>query len=60
MYIDILRRLRGAVERKRSENGEPMEFLLHDNSPALRSILVMDFLAKSSVITLEYPPPILS
>jgi transposase len=31
-------------------------FLLHDNAPAHRSILVKDFWAKNSVATLEHPP----
>ena len=31
-------------------------FLLHDNAPAHRSILVKDSLAKNSVTTLEHPP----
>jgi len=31
-------------------------FLLHDNAPAHRSVLVKDFLAKYSVTTLEHSP----
>jgi transposase len=31
-------------------------FLLHDNAPAHRSVLVKDFLAKTKVTTLELPP----
>jgi transposase len=31
-------------------------FLLHDNAPAHRSVLVKDFLAKNNVTTLENPP----
>jgi hypothetical protein len=31
-------------------------FLLHDNAPAHQSVLVKDFLAKSSVTTLEHLP----
>jgi hypothetical protein len=31
-------------------------FLLHDNAPAHRSILVKDFLAKNSVTTLDHLP----
>jgi transposase len=30
-------------------------FLLHDNAPAHRSVLVKDFLAKTNVTTLELP-----
>jgi len=31
-------------------------FFLHDNAPAHRLVLVMDFLAKNNVTTLEHPP----
>jgi len=31
-------------------------FLLHDNAPAHRSVLVKDFLAKNNVTTLQHPP----
>jgi len=31
-------------------------FFLHDNAPAHRAVLVIDFLAKNSVTTLELPP----
>jgi histone-lysine N-methyltransferase SETMAR len=31
-------------------------FLLHDNAPAHRSVLVKDFIAKNIVTTLEHPP----
>jgi len=38
------------------KNGElAVCFWLHDNSPAHRSVFVKDFLAKSSVTTLEHP-----
>ena len=32
-------------------------FLLHDNAPVNRSLLVMDFSAKNNVKTLEHPHP---
>jgi len=32
-----------------------MWFLLHDNTPAHRPVLVKDFLAKNNVTTLEHP-----
>ena len=57
MYIDVLRRLRDAVKRKYPEKWRiNIWFLLHDNAPTHRSILVKDFLAKSNVTTLEHPP----
>ena len=55
MYIDI-RHLSNAVRRKRPKHGEPTgDFLLHNNAPAHRSVLVQDFLVKNSVTTLEHP-----
>ena len=55
MHINILRRLRNAVRRKRPEKRRTNSwFLLHDNAPAHRSILVEDFLAKNNVTTLEH------
>jgi hypothetical protein len=57
LCIDILCRLRGAVRRKRPEKRRTVSwFLLHDNAPAHRSVLVKDFLTKNDVATLEYPP----
>ena len=57
IYIDILRQPRDAVRRKSPEKWRTNSwFLLHDNSPAHRSVLVKDFLAKNSVTALENPP----
>jgi len=57
MYIDILRRLRDAVRRKHSKKLRTNSwFLLHDNAPAHRSVLVMDYLAKNYVTALEHTP----
>ena len=57
MCIDILRRFRGAVKRKRPENWRTKSwFLLHDNAPTHRSTLAKDFLAKNNVTALEHPP----
>ena len=53
MYNDILRRLSGAVRRKRPLKWRTNRFLLHDNAPAHRSVLVKDFLAKRNVTTQE-------
>jgi len=56
MDIDILRRFRCAVRRKRPANRETKSwFLLHDNAPSHRSVLVKDFLAKNNVRRLEHP-----
>ena len=51
------RHLRDAVRRKRFEKLRTNSwFLLHDNAPAHRSVLVKDFPAKNNVTTLEPPP----
>ena len=47
------RRLRDAARRKRSEKLRTNSwFLLHDNAPAHRSVLIKDFPAKNNVTTL--------
>ena len=57
MYIDILRRLRDIVKGKCPEKWRTNSwFLLHDNAPTHRSVLVKDFSAKSNVKTVEHPP----
>jgi hypothetical protein len=57
MYIDILHRPRDAVRRKHSDKWRTSSrFLLHDNAPVQRSILVKGFFAKNNVITLEHSP----
>jgi transposase len=57
MYIDILRRLRDAVTRKRPEKWRTRSCcLLHNNAPAYRSVFVKDFLANDNVTILELPP----
>jgi len=56
MYIDILRLFRDAVRTKRPEKWSSIcWFLLHDNAPTHRLVLVKDFLSKN-VTTLEHPP----
>jgi len=57
MNIDILRRVRNAVGRKRSQKWRINNwFLLHDNAAAHGSVLAQDFLANNNVTTLEHPP----
>jgi hypothetical protein len=57
MYIDILRRLRDAVRRKRPEKWRTnSSLLLHGNAPANQSVFVKDFSVKNNVTTLENPP----
>ncbi|KAJ4443895.1 hypothetical protein ANN_05682 [Periplaneta americana] len=53
LYVEILRRLREAVRRKRPEKWvENNWFLMHDNAPAHRAIIVKNFLATA----LDHPP----
>jgi hypothetical protein len=55
-HIDVLRRLRDAVRRKHHEKWRTdVWFLLHDNAPAHRPVLVKDFLIKNNVTTLDHP-----
>ena len=55
MYIDILRHLSDAVRRKHPEKCRISSwFLLHDNDPVHRSVLVKDFPANNNVTTLEH------
>jgi len=57
MYTDVLRRLRDADRTKHPQNWRTNSwFLLHDNAPAHRSVLVKDFLAKNNMTTLEHSP----
>jgi hypothetical protein len=57
MYISILRCLRDAVRKKRPEKWRTNSwFLLDDNAPAHRSVLVKDELARNDVTILEHFP----
>jgi hypothetical protein len=57
MYIYILRRLNDAVRKKKKKKWRTSSwFLFQDNAPAHRSVVVMDFLAKNNVTTLEHSP----
>jgi hypothetical protein len=56
MYIGLLHRLRDAVKKKRHEKWwAKSSFLLHENIPAYRSVLIKDFLAKNNVTTIHHP-----
>jgi hypothetical protein len=55
MPINILGHLRDAVRRKCHEKWRTNSwFLLYDNAPAHRSVLVMDILAKNDLTTLQH------
>jgi len=56
-YLDILRRLRESIRRKRPQFWQSGDwYLLHDNAPAHRSQLVTQFLAKTHTTVLPHPP----
>ncbi|KAJ4448728.1 hypothetical protein ANN_00119 [Periplaneta americana] len=57
LYVEIFRRLLDAVRRKRPEKWvENNWFLMHDNAPAHRAIIVKNFLAMHNITALDHPP----
>ena len=56
-YLEVLRRLRESVRRKRPEKWQDGNWILqHDNAPAHTSHLVQQFLAKHGTVQLQQPP----
>jgi hypothetical protein len=56
-YLELLKRLREAVRRKRPELW-PIDWILHyDNAPAHKALSVKQLLAKKSVTEMEHAPP---
>ncbi|KAJ4429679.1 hypothetical protein ANN_21880 [Periplaneta americana] len=56
LYVEILLRLRNAVRRKRPEKWvENNWFLMHDNAPAHRAIIVKNFLPRHNITDLSPP-----
>ena len=56
-YVEVLKRLRDAVRRKRPRFWSRGDWLLHhDNAPAHSSNLVQQFLAKRKIVQLRQPP----
>ncbi|GBO18478.1 hypothetical protein AVEN_231257-1 [Araneus ventricosus] len=57
LYLEILKRLRDAIRRKRPEKWATNDwFLLHDNAPPHRALIVKKYLTRHSVTNLEHPP----
>jgi hypothetical protein len=55
-YVEMLKRLREAVSRKRPEL-RPSDWILHhDSAPAHKALPVKQFLAQKSVTEIEHPP----
>jgi len=56
-YVEVLRRLRESVPRKRPEKWRDDYWILHnDNAPAHTSHFVQQFLAKRGTTQLQQPP----
>ena len=56
-YLEVLKRLRDAVRRKRPEMWRSGEWLLHqDNAPAHTALSVRQFLTKNEMTTALHPP----
>ena len=56
LYLQVLRRLKRAVGRKRRELWPNAWILHHDNAPAHSCRIVQDFLDKHEISTLTHPP----
>lgn len=56
-YLGVLKRLWDRIHRVRPEYKEVGSwFLLHDNAPSHKVLIVREFLDKKSIITLDHPP----
>jgi transposase len=55
-YLEILTRLREAVRRRRPKRQPDAWILHHDNASAHDALDVREFVAKKSIMKLDYPP----
>lgn len=56
-YLEVMRRLREAIRKKRPDLWKNNSWLLHhDNAPAHSSLLVRNFLAKNNTVVMPQPP----
>ena len=56
-YLSVLERLWKRIRRVRPEYSAPGNwFLLHDNAPVHRAVVVQEFLARKQVCVLHHPP----
>jgi histone-lysine N-methyltransferase SETMAR len=56
-YLEVMRRLRESIRKKRPEVWKEHSWILHhDNAPAHTSLLVSSFLAKNNTIIMPQPP----
>ena len=56
-YLEVMRRLREAIRKKRPNLWKNNSWLLHhDNAPAHSSLLVRNFLSKNNTVIMPQPP----
>jgi hypothetical protein len=56
-YLEVLKRLREQVPRKRPERWRNQDWLLqHDNAPALTALSMQRFLAPKNMAVVPHPP----
>ena len=55
-YLELLKRLRESVRRKRPRLRPDKWILHHDNAPAHDALSVGEFLAKKSITKMDHPP----
>ena len=56
-YLSVLERLWKRIRRVPTEYSAPGSwFLLHDNAPVHRAVVVQEFLARKQVCVLHHPP----
>jgi histone-lysine N-methyltransferase SETMAR len=55
-YVEILKRLREVLHRKRPELWPNDWILHHDSAPAHKVLSVKQFVAKKSITEMEHPP----
>jgi histone-lysine N-methyltransferase SETMAR len=55
-YVEVLRKLIGAVMRKRGELWRDHPLILHDNAPARPSLRVSQILAGKGISAMDHPP----
>jgi hypothetical protein len=57
VLLGVMKRLRGAMRRKRPEGWRDKTWMLHhDNEPAQTSLLIREFLAKHETTLVPQPP----
>lgn len=55
-YVEVLKRLRESIRRKRPEKWRNGWLLHHDNAPSHTSLLVQEFMAGKNIAAVPHPP----